>query len=147
MFFWVFAIFDFSFLIFCIITYLGWIWCQIHYLLLEIFWGNFQVFQARVSFVKDVKKQEEMWERQHEVAADKIYNMCYEMGGFFLKVFQFSFLISLHFALVLFLICLNFQSNFMNWTGLIQIDLLTMNNTVKCQFPELIYAREKEVIE
>ncbi|KMS97169.1 hypothetical protein BVRB_7g178320 [Beta vulgaris subsp. vulgaris] len=53
----------------------------------EIYTG-YKVFQARVSFVKDVKKQEEMWERQHEVAADKIYNMCYEMGGFFLKIAQ-----------------------------------------------------------
>ena len=51
------------------------------------FWWEFQAFQVRVSFVKDAKKQEEMWERQHEVAADKIYNMCYELGGFFLKVF------------------------------------------------------------
>lgn len=48
------------------------------------------MFQVKVSFVKDVKKQEEMWERQHEVAADKIYNMCYDLGGFFLKVFYFS---------------------------------------------------------
>jgi len=44
------------------------------------------VFQVRVSFVKDAKKREEMWERQHELAAEKIYNMCSELGGFFLKV-------------------------------------------------------------
>ena len=37
-------------------------------------------------FVKDAKRQEEMWERQHEVAADKIYDMCADLGGFFLKV-------------------------------------------------------------
>ena len=49
-----------------------------------------QVFQVRVSLVKDAKKQEQMWERQHELAADKIYNMCYDLGGFFLKVFYFS---------------------------------------------------------
>ncbi|CAI9113035.1 OLC1v1013564C3 [Oldenlandia corymbosa var. corymbosa] len=48
----------------------------------------FQVFQLRVSFEKDVKKQEAMWERQHELAADKIYNMCADLGGFFLKVAQ-----------------------------------------------------------
>ncbi|OVA17579.1 Protein kinase domain [Macleaya cordata] len=36
----------------------------------------------------DAKKQEAMWERQHELAADKIYSMCYELGGFFLKVAQ-----------------------------------------------------------
>ncbi|CAO2840463.1 unnamed protein product [Amaranthus hypochondriacus] len=53
----------------------------------EIYTG-YKAFQVRVSFVKDPKKQEEMWERQHEVAADKIYNMCYELGGFFLKIAQ-----------------------------------------------------------
>lgn len=53
----------------------------------EIYTG-YKVFQVRVSFVKDVKKQEVMWERQHEIAADKIYNMCYELGGFFLKIAQ-----------------------------------------------------------
>ncbi|KAJ4873272.1 Uncharacterized protein Rs2_45066 [Raphanus sativus] len=46
------------------------------------------VFQLRVSFVKDVKKQEEMWETQHELAAHKVYNMCSDLGGFFLKVAQ-----------------------------------------------------------
>ncbi|BBH03705.1 Protein kinase superfamily protein [Prunus dulcis] len=46
------------------------------------------VFQLRVILVKDVKKQEEMWERQHEVAAEKIYAMCSDLGGFFLKVAQ-----------------------------------------------------------
>ena len=50
------------------------------------FVGCGQVFQLRVSFVKDAKRQEEMWERQHEVAAEKIYAMCSDMGGFFLKV-------------------------------------------------------------
>ncbi|KAL2932804.1 Protein ACTIVITY OF BC1 COMPLEX KINASE 8 chloroplastic [Bienertia sinuspersici] len=53
----------------------------------EIYTG-YKAFQVRVSFVKDAKKQEQMWERQHELAADKIYNMCYELGGFFLKVAQ-----------------------------------------------------------
>lgn len=47
------------------------------------------MFQIRVSFEKDVKQQEAMWERQHELAADKIYNMCADLGGFFLKVFFF----------------------------------------------------------
>lgn len=53
----------------------------------EIYTG-YKVFQVQVSFVKDAKKQEEMWERQHEIAAEKIYNMCYELGGFFLKIAQ-----------------------------------------------------------
>lgn len=46
-----------------------------------------------MSFEKDAQKQEAMWERQHEVAADKIYAMCTDLGGFFLKVFDFLFLI------------------------------------------------------
>lgn len=46
------------------------------------------MFQLRVSLVKDAKKQEEMWERQHEQAADKIYFMCSDLGGFFLKVLK-----------------------------------------------------------
>ncbi|KAL8140850.1 hypothetical protein V2J09_006871 [Rumex salicifolius] len=53
----------------------------------DIYTG-YKVFQLRVGFVKDAKKQEEMWERQHEVAAEKIYNMCSDLGGFFLKVAQ-----------------------------------------------------------
>lgn len=36
--------------------------------------------------MKDLQKQEEMWERQHEFAAEKIYAMCSDLGGFFLKV-------------------------------------------------------------
>ncbi|KAL9690561.1 hypothetical protein QQ045_010963 [Rhodiola kirilowii] len=41
------------------------------------------VFQVRANFVKVVEKRAAMWERQHEVAADKIYNMCTDLGGFF----------------------------------------------------------------
>ncbi|THG17057.1 hypothetical protein TEA_013201 [Camellia sinensis var. sinensis] len=50
--------------------------------------GRETVFQLRVCFEKDVTKQEAMWERQHEFAAEKIYNMCSDLGGFFLKVAQ-----------------------------------------------------------
>ncbi|KAL0645908.1 hypothetical protein Bca4012_044199 [Brassica carinata] len=46
------------------------------------------VCQLRVSWVKDAKKQEQMWESQHEQAADKIYFMCSDLGGFFLKIAQ-----------------------------------------------------------
>ncbi|XP_052175438.1 uncharacterized protein LOC127790179 isoform X2 [Diospyros lotus] len=45
-------------------------------------------YKLRVSFEKDVQKQEAMWERQHEFAAEKIYSMCADLGGFFLKVAQ-----------------------------------------------------------
>ncbi|QHN98309.1 uncharacterized aarF domain-containing protein kinase 1 isoform X2 [Arachis ipaensis] len=51
-------------------------------------YAGYKVFQVRVSFEKDVKKQEAMWEKQHQVAADKIYDMCTQLGGFFLKVAQ-----------------------------------------------------------
>ncbi|PON85298.1 Protein kinase [Trema orientale] len=51
-------------------------------------YSGYKVFQLRVSLVKDVQKQEEMWERQHEFAAEKIYSMCADLGGFFLKVAQ-----------------------------------------------------------
>ncbi|CAL5327395.1 unnamed protein product [Camellia sinensis] len=53
----------------------------------DIYTG-YKVFQLRVCFEKDVTKQEAMWERQHEFAAEKIYNMCSDLGGFFLKVAQ-----------------------------------------------------------
>lgn len=55
------------------------------------------MFQVRVSFVKDVQKQEAMWERQHELAADKIYAMCSDLGGFFLKV---VWAVNFHFFLI-----------------------------------------------
>ncbi|GJR02923.1 protein kinase superfamily protein [Tanacetum coccineum] len=51
-------------------------------------YAGYKVFRIKVSFEKDVDKAEAMWERHHEYAADKIYNMCYDMGGFFLKVAQ-----------------------------------------------------------
>ncbi|KAL4591945.1 hypothetical protein LXL04_004921 [Taraxacum kok-saghyz] len=49
-------------------------------------YNGYKVFQVRVNFEKDVEKAEAMWERQHELAADKVYSMCSNMGGFFLKV-------------------------------------------------------------
>ncbi|CAN1251539.1 Protein ACTIVITY OF BC1 COMPLEX KINASE 8, chloroplastic [Linum perenne] len=51
-------------------------------------YAGYKAFQFRVSFVKDVKKQQEMWELQHELAAHKIYSLCSDLGGFFLKVAQ-----------------------------------------------------------
>ncbi|RIA05739.1 hypothetical protein BRARA_K01725 [Brassica rapa] len=49
---------------------------------------GYKVCQLRVSLLKDAKKQEQMWESQHEQAADKIYFMCSDLGGFFLKIAQ-----------------------------------------------------------
>ncbi|CAL1389021.1 unnamed protein product [Linum trigynum] len=51
-------------------------------------YAGYKVFQVRVSFVKDVHLQEAMWERQHQLAADNIYSLCSDLGGFFLKVAQ-----------------------------------------------------------
>lgn len=57
--------------------------------------------QLREGFVKDVEKREAMWERQHELAADKMYSLCFELGGLFLKVsFFFSSLVYWAFILV-----------------------------------------------
>ncbi|CAK7336636.1 unnamed protein product [Dovyalis caffra] len=53
----------------------------------DIYTG-YKLFQLRVSLVKDVEKQEAMWEKQHEFAAGKIHAMCSDLGGFFLKVAQ-----------------------------------------------------------
>ncbi|CAM8920971.1 unnamed protein product [Rhodiola kirilowii] len=53
----------------------------------DIYTG-YKVVQVKASFVNDVDKREAMWETQHEVAADKIYSMCTDLGGFFLKVAQ-----------------------------------------------------------
>ncbi|TYJ25606.1 hypothetical protein E1A91_A07G061200v1 [Gossypium mustelinum] len=53
----------------------------------DIYTG-YKVFQLRVSLVKDPQKKQAMWDKQHELAADKIYAMCYDLGGFFLKIAQ-----------------------------------------------------------
>ncbi|RWV92771.1 hypothetical protein GW17_00044819 [Ensete ventricosum] len=46
---------------------------------------------AHTGLVKDAEKREAMWERQHELAADKMYSLCSELGGLFLKVPDWSF--------------------------------------------------------
>ncbi|KAI6675457.1 hypothetical protein NL676_003363 [Syzygium grande] len=51
-------------------------------------YAGYKVLQVRVCLEKDKQKQEAMWGRQHELAADKIYAMCSDLGGFFLKVAQ-----------------------------------------------------------
>ncbi|XP_051115905.1 uncharacterized protein LOC127241058 [Andrographis paniculata] len=53
----------------------------------DIYTG-YKVFQVRVNFERDAGKREAMWEKQHELAAEKIYSMCSDLGGFFLKVAQ-----------------------------------------------------------
>jgi hypothetical protein len=58
-----------------------------------------QVCQLRTGFVKDEEEREAMWEQQHELGAQKMYSLCSELGGLFLKVGVlrfpcFSFLVS-----------------------------------------------------
>ena len=51
----------------------------------ESLW-SVQVCQLRAGFVKDEDEQEAMWEQQHELGAQKMYSLCSELGGLFLKV-------------------------------------------------------------
>jgi hypothetical protein len=58
---------------------------EVRFLLID--WENgTQVCQLRAALVKDAEKREAMWERQHDLAADKMYSLCSELGGLFLKV-------------------------------------------------------------
>lgn len=45
-----------------------------------------QVCQLRAGFVKDEEERGAMWEQQHELGAQKMYSLCSELGGLFLKV-------------------------------------------------------------
>ncbi|CAL9065251.1 unnamed protein product [Musa banksii] len=49
---------------------------------------TYKVCQFRAGLVKDAEKREAMWERQHELAAVKMYSLCSELGGLFLKAAQ-----------------------------------------------------------
>lgn len=48
-----------------------------------------QATQVRTRFVKDEAERERIWEERHEIAAEKIYSLCSELGGFFLKVHEY----------------------------------------------------------
>lgn len=52
-------------------------------------WGWVQATQVRTHFVKDEAERERIWEERHEIAAEKIYSLCSELGGFFLKVHEY----------------------------------------------------------
>ncbi|XP_057817179.1 uncharacterized protein LOC131030391 isoform X3 [Cryptomeria japonica] len=52
---------------------------------LNVYTG-YKVCQLRVKFVPERETQERIWEEQHEIAATKIYSLCSDLGGFFLKV-------------------------------------------------------------
>jgi aarF domain-containing kinase len=49
---------------------------------------SYKICQIRVKYVKGKEKQERMWEEQHEIGADRIYSLCSDLGGFFLKAAQ-----------------------------------------------------------
>ncbi|VAH82585.1 unnamed protein product [Triticum turgidum subsp. durum] len=50
--------------------------------------AGFHVCQLRTGFVKDEEEREAMWEQQHEIGAQKMYSLCSELGGLFLKAAQ-----------------------------------------------------------
>lgn len=50
-------------------------------------YASYKVCQARTRFLSK-EAQEKVWEDQHEWAAEKVYSLCSELGGFFLKVAQ-----------------------------------------------------------
>ncbi|GLJ36723.1 hypothetical protein SUGI_0739180 [Cryptomeria japonica] len=54
---------------------------------LNVYTG-YKVCQLRVKFVPERETQERIWEEQHEIAATKIYSLCSDLGGFFLKAAQ-----------------------------------------------------------
>jgi aarF domain-containing kinase len=56
---------------------------------MECFGDWMQATQVRTRFVKDEAERERMWEERHEIAAEKIYSLCSELGGFFLKVHEY----------------------------------------------------------
>ncbi|KAL5223340.1 hypothetical protein ABZP36_028053 [Zizania latifolia] len=49
---------------------------------------SYKVCQLRAGFAKDEEQREAMWEQQHELGAQKMYSLCSELGGFFLKAAQ-----------------------------------------------------------
>ncbi|KAL2612142.1 hypothetical protein R1flu_023834 [Riccia fluitans] len=51
-------------------------------------YSTYKACQLRVLFVKDEAEKERIWEEQHQKAADKVYALCYDLKGFFLKTAQ-----------------------------------------------------------
>ncbi|KAL6613986.1 hypothetical protein ACP70R_036256 [Stipagrostis hirtigluma subsp. patula] len=49
---------------------------------------SYKVCQLRAGFIKDEDEREAMWEQQHEIGAQKMYSLCSELGGLFLKAAQ-----------------------------------------------------------
>ncbi|WVZ67761.1 hypothetical protein U9M48_016801 [Paspalum notatum var. saurae] len=54
---------------------------------------SYKVCQLRAGFVKDEEEREAMWEQQHELGAQKMYSLCSELGGLFLKGYFCSIVI------------------------------------------------------
>ncbi|GMP95390.1 hypothetical protein CsSME_00044464 [Camellia sinensis var. sinensis] len=44
---------------------------------------SFQFWLRATDIYTDVRKQEAMWERQHELAVDELIHMCSDLGGIF----------------------------------------------------------------
>ena len=47
-------------------------------------YSSYKVCQLRAGFVKE--EREALWEQQHELGAQKMYSLCSELGGLFLKI-------------------------------------------------------------
>ncbi|KAI5081154.1 hypothetical protein GOP47_0004337 [Adiantum capillus-veneris] len=50
-------------------------------------YASYKICQLRSQFISK-ETQEQVWENQHEWAAEKVYSLCSELGGFFLKIAQ-----------------------------------------------------------
>jgi hypothetical protein len=50
------------------------------------------VFQLRAGFFKDDGEGEAMWEKQHELRAQKVYSLSFELGRIFINVGVLCFL-------------------------------------------------------
>ncbi|KAM0925639.1 hypothetical protein ACQ4PT_004068 [Festuca glaucescens] len=51
-------------------------------------YGSYKVCQLRAGFIMDEEEREAMWEQQHEIGAQKMYSLCSDLGGLFLKVHE-----------------------------------------------------------
>lgn len=52
----------------------------------------YTIYELRAGFFKDDGEGEAMWEKQHELRAQKVYSLCFELGGIFINVGVLCFL-------------------------------------------------------
>lgn len=83
--------------------------------------------------MKDEAEQERMWEDQHEWAADKLYSLCTELGGFFLKVRNILYDCSRETLGNPFCICM------VQWTAAVGPEENQRQTSITCHFTSLLY--------